>query len=200
MNSIGKNLNLASEKLLQGGVVAFPTETVFGLAVVYDNIEAYNRLNKIKGRPENKPYSMMLKSVEEIEKYAYVSKRDKRIIDTFLPGPLTVLLKAKENVPYHVTHGTGVVGIRVPDFKVVNELLNLVDKPLLVPSANPSNETPATNYEQVVIYFNDTLDYIVSNECKNELPSTIVDLTHEEIKIIREGNIKKEDVLQVLGD
>lgn len=200
MERVGKNLNLASEKLLNGGVVAFPTETVFGLGVVYDDIDAYNRLNMIKGRPENKPYTMMLKSVEEIDKYAYVSIRDKKIIASFLPGPLTVLLKAKENVPHHVTHGTGVIGIRVPSFKVVNELLNLVNKPLLVPSANPSNLPPATNYEQVVIYFNDALDYIVCNECKNELPSTIVDLTHEEIKIVREGNIKKEEILHVLGD
>ena len=200
MNNIGKDLNLAAQKLLTGGVISFPTETVMGLGVVYDNYDAYQMLNKIKGRPENKPYTMMVKDVNEICNYAYVDERAQRIIDAFLPGPLTILLKVKENVPSWVTHNTGVIGISVPDFPLVNELLNKVKKPLLVPSANPSNMPPALTVNQVSIYFNDTLDYIVSNDSNKELPSTIVDLSKNEVKIIREGKIKEEEILKVLGD
>ena len=196
----GKDLNLAAKKLLDGGVVAFPTETVMGLGVIYDNFDAYNRLNKIKGRPEGKPYTMMLSRVEEINKYAYISETAKKVIDAFLPGPLTVLLKSKENVPGWVTHNTGVIGIRVPNFPLVNELLNLVGKPLLVPSANPSNLPPATKVNEVVIYFNDTLDYIVNNDSLQELPSTIVDLTTDEVKILRQGKISKKEILESIGE
>ena len=197
---VGNDLNLASQKLLNGGVISFPTETVMGLGVVFDNFEAYQRLNKIKGRPEDKPYTMMLSSVDEINKYAYVDERSKKVIEAFLPGPLTLLLKAKENVPSWVTHSTGIIGIRVPSFPLLNELLDLVKKPLLVPSANPSNMPPALTVEQVLIYFNEALDYIVSNNSNQELPSTIVDLTGKEVKILRTGKIKLEDILNVTGD
>ena len=196
----GKDLNLAAKKLLDGGVVAFPTETVMGLGVIYDNFDAYNRLNKIKGRPEGKPYTMMLSRVEEINIYANISETAKKVIDAFLPGPLTVLLKSKENVPGWVTHNTGVIGIRVPNFPLVNELLNLVGKPLLVPSANPSNLPPATKVNEVVIYFNVTLDYIVNNDSLQELPSTIVDLTTDEVKILRQGKISKKEILESIGE
>lgn len=197
---VGKDLNLAAQKLLDGGVVAFPTETVMGLGVVYDNFDAYNRLNKIKGRPEDKPYTMMLSSINDIEKYAYVNDAARKVIDAFLPGPLTILLKAKKNVPTWVTHNTGVIGIRVPNYPLLNELLNLVKKPLLVPSANPSNLPPATTVEQVVIYFNITLDYIVNNDSSQELPSTIVDLTTEKAKILRQGKIQKEEIFKITGE
>lgn len=197
---VGKDLNLAAQKLLDGGVVAFPTETVMGLGVVYDNFNAYNRLNKIKGRPEDKPYTMMLSSVNEIEKYAYVNDVARKVIDAFLPGPLTILLKVKNNVPTWVTHNTGVIGIRVPNYPLLNELLNLVKKPLLVPSANPSNLPPATTVEQVAIYFNVTLDYIVNNDSSQELPSTIVDLTNEKAKILRQGKIQKEEIFKITGE
>ena len=200
MNKIGKDLNLAASILLNGGVISFPTETVMGLGVIYDNYDAYLRLNKIKGRPEDKPYTLMLGEVSDIDKYAVIDDRARRIINAFLPGPLTLLLKVKDNVPGWVTHNTGIIGVRVPNFPLVNELINKVGKPLLVPSANPSNMPPALTVNQVSIYFNDTLDYIVSNDSNEELPSTIVDLTQNEIKIIREGKIRKEDILKVLGD
>ena len=200
MNKIGKDLNLAASILLNGGVISFPTETVMGLGVIYDNYDAYLRLNKIKGRPEDKPYTLMLGKVGDLDKYAFIDDRARRIINAFLPGPLTLLLNVKDNVPGWVTHNTGIIGVRVPNFPLVNELINKVGKPLLVPSANPSNMPPALTVNQVSIYFNDTLDYIVSNDSNEELPSTIVDLTQNEIKIIREGKIRKEDILKVLGD
>ena len=200
MTEIGKDLNLASKILLDGGVISFPTETVMGLGVIFDNFEAYNRLNKIKGRPEDKPYTMMVSSPNEISKYAEVDDRTKKVIDAFLPGPLTLLLKAKNNVPTWVTHNTGVIGIRVPSYPLLNELLNLVKKPLLVPSANPSNKSPALTVDEVSIYFNDALDYIVSNDSNKELPSTIVDLSKSETKIIRVGKIQKEEIFKITGE
>jgi len=171
-----------------------------GLGIAYDNFDAYNRLNKIKGRPENKPYTMMISNVDEISNYAYVDERAKKIISELLPGPLTLLLKSKGNIPSWVTHNTGVIGVRVPDFPILNELLNLVKKPLLVPSANPSNLAPALTVQQVIVYFDNALDYIIDNNSNQELPSTIVDLTQKEVKILREGKIKKGTILGIVGE
>ena len=151
MNNVGKDLNLAATHLLAGGVVAFPTETVMGLGVVYDNINAYDRLNSLKGKRGDKPYTLMIGKVSDIEKYAYIDERAQKLIDKFLPGPLTLLLPATEKVPGYVTHDTGVVGIRVSDHPIVSELANKVKKPLLVPSANPSNQEPAVTVDKVII-------------------------------------------------
>ena len=200
MNNVGKDLNLAVKKLLAGGVIAFPTETVMGLGVVYDNYDAYSRLNKIKGRPEDKPYTMMLSGVEEIAKYAVIDDRAKKVIDAYLPRPLTILVKVKDNVPSWVHHNTGIIGIRVPAFPILNELLSKVNKPLLVPSANPSNLAPALTVTQVNVYFNETLDYIIDNDSMKEFPSTIVDLSKNEINVIREGKLKKEEILKIVGE
>ena len=200
MVDIGNNLKKVSEILLDGGVVSFPTETVMGMGAVYDDYDAYVYLNILKGERGNKPYTMMLYSTEDIEEYAVVSEAARKVINAFLPGPLTILLKAKESVPSYVTHGTGVVGIRVPQHPICHEILKLVSKPLLVPSANPSNLPPATTVNEVSVYFGETLDYIVSNDSDKEQPSTIVDLTSKNINILREGKIKKEEILKVLGE
>ena len=182
------------EVLLNGEVIAFPTETVMGLGVVYDNYQAYNRLNEIKRRPEDKPYTMMLSSIEEIEKYAYLSVRDKRIISRFMPGPLTVLLKAKKVVPGYVTHNTGIIGIRVPDMKNMRDMIGFVEKPLLVPSANRSGNKPLTTYQEVMEEFGEELGYIVKEDSLKQSPSTIIDLTKEDVTVIREGKISLEEI------
>lgn len=200
MENIGLDLNKAASILLDGGVVAFPTETVMGLGVVFDNYEAYKHLNELKGRPEDKPYTMMLGDIKDIEKYAYINSDAKKIIDTYMPGPITILLKAKENVPNYVTHGTNIVGIRVPDFDILNKLLKIVKKPLLAPSANPSGMPPALDPEKVSIYFNKTLEYIIDYNSKGELPSTIVDLSKDKPIMLREGNIKKELIFNTLKE
>jgi len=200
MENIGLDLNKAASILLDGGVVAFPTETVMGMGVVFDNFNAYKHLNELKGRPEDKPYTMMLGSVEEIEKYAYIDDDAKKIINAFMPGPITVLLKARENVPSYVTHATNIVGIRVPDFDIVNKLLKIVKKPLLSPSANPSGMPPALDPKKVTVYFDKSLEYIIDYSSKGELPSTIVDLTKDIPIIIREGSIKKELIFDTLKE
>lgn len=200
MENIGLDLNKAASILLDGGVVAFPTETVMGLGVVFDSYEAYKHLNELKGRPEDKPYTMMLGDIKDIEKYAYINSDAKKIIDTYMPGPITILLKARENVPNYVTHGTNIIGIRVPDFDILNKLLKIVKKPLLAPSANPSGMPPALDPEKVNIYFNKTLEYIIDYNSKGELPSTIVDLSKDKPIILREGNIKKELIFNTLKE
>lgn len=199
-NKIGTDIDILKTALLNGGVVAFPTETVMGLGVVFDSKEAYVRLNQIKGRPEDKPYTLMLSDIKDISKYAYITERDQKIIDKFMPGPLTILLKARDNVPNWVTHNTGVIGIRVPGYELLLNILKYVEKPLLVPSANPSGLEPAKNVDKVIVYFSNSLDYIYNHNSGGEVPSTIIDLTGKTIKLIREGSISLAVILNQIGE
>ena len=188
----------ASEALRKGGVVAFPTETVMGLGVVYNNRRAYDRLNKVKERPEDKPYTLMVKNVEEITKYAVIDEATQRVIDSFMPGSLTILVKVKKNsVPSYVTHNTNIIGIRVPTNIEARILLDIVSIPLLVPSANKSGSKPALNSDEVKQIFGQELDFVMSGKAKGEVPSTIVDLTKESPKVVRPGPISEEDIVKV---
>ena len=181
------------------GIIAFPTETVMGLGVFYDDFEAYEKLNKVKQRREDKPYTMMLGDPKKITKYADVDHNARKLISAFMPGSITLLLHAKENVPSYVTHGTGVVGVRVPSLVDILDMLNQLGKPLLVPSANKAGEKPAFNSEEVKNIFGNEIDYVVEGECVGGVASTIVDLTTPEVKIIREGPVTKEMINSVLG-
>lgn len=197
---LNQQIDQCISALLSGKVVAFPTETVMGLGVIYNNINAYNLLNQIKCRPEDKPYTMMVKSKEEIDKYAYVDKKVKKVIKHFIPGSLTILLKSKENVPGYVTHNSGVIGIRVPTNEEARELLNRINVPLLVPSANKSGEKPALNSEQVKTIFGDKLAAIIGGESKGEIPSTIVDFSKDKPVLLRKGPISFENIMDVYGE
>ncbi len=181
------------------GIIAFPTETVMGLGVFYDDFEAYEKLNKVKQRREDKPYTMMLGDPKKITKYAEVDHNARKLISAFMPGSVTLLLHAKENVPSYVTHGTGVVGVRVPSLVDILDMLNQLGKPLLVPSANKAGEKPAFNSEEVKNIFGNEIDYVVEGECVGGVASTIIDLTTPEVKIIREGPVTKEMINSVLG-
>ena len=102
-------LNNAFKALNNHQVIAFPTETVFGLGVFYDDEKAYELLNKVKNRREDKPYTMMLDDVSKISEYAFISDKYLPIIKKYMPGSLTILVRAKANVPSYVTHGTGII-------------------------------------------------------------------------------------------
>ena len=188
----------AKEALFNHGVIAFPTETVMGLGVLYNDYEAYQKLNKVKERPEDKPYTLMLHSVNEIEKYAVVDERIRRVINKFMPGPLTILVPVKDNsVPAYVTHGTNVIGMRVPTNKEAREVLLKAELPLLVPSANKSGKEPATSSKEVEEIFGKEVDFIVSGKAQLGVPSTIVDLTKDTPKVVREGAIKEAEIVEV---
>ena len=184
-----KQIQSAKKSLLSSGVVCFPTETVMGLGVVFNDVDAYHRMNVIKERPEDKPYTMMVKSIDDISLYAYVDEKVERVIKEFMPGSLTLLLKAKNKVPNYVTHGTGVIGIRIPTNEEAIELLKEVNVPLLVPSANKSGHQPALNSEEAKEIFNEEIDSYIDGVCQGGQPSTIVNLSSGEPKLIRKGPI-----------
>ena len=195
MNSIYED---ALRVLNNHQVIAFPTETVFGLGVFYDDYEAYELLNRIKRRKEDKPYTMMLSKVEDISRYADVDGRYFKLIKKYMPGSLTILVKSKDSVPSYVTHGTSVLGIRIPSNKEALDLLEYVKKPLLVPSANRADEKPALSKEEVKAIFGDEVKVVVPGQISSGEPSTIIDITGSEIKLIRKGPIPLEELNQLI--
>ena len=201
-NNLGMNelLKKALETLNNHQVIAFPTETVFGLGVFYDDYEAYNLLNKIKRRREDKPYTMMLSDINDIDKYALIDSKYLPIIKQYMPGSLTILAKSKDNVPSYVTHNSGVIGIRIPSNQEALELLKYVKKPLLVPSANRADQKPALSDEEVKNIFGDEIKVVIPGRARSGEPSTIIDLTSDKIKMVRQGPISLDDILLLVKD
>ena len=198
MMELAKEVKLAKEKLNQHGIVCFPTETVMGLGVLFDDFEAYNKLNSVKRRPEDKPYTLMVKSKEDLHKYGVIDDATQRVIDAFMPGSLTILVPLKEgSVPAYVTHGGNVIGMRIPTNEEALALLKEVGKPLLVPSANRSGEAPALSKEEAIKIFGEEVDFYISGTAKKEVPSTIVDLTNGSVKVVRQGPISEEEIKRV---
>ncbi len=195
---MGRVMDLAKIKEILSchGVIAFPTETVMGLGVNYDDFEAYTKLNIIKRRPSDKPYTLLLADKNDLEKYAFISEKTKRIVTRFMPGPLTILVRVNNHVPGYVHHDTGVIGIRVPNHQICQDILKYNGKPLLVPSANKSGEPPCLTYKEVENVFGNEIDYIVKADSGMQKPSTIIDLSCDNIKLVREGGIPFEELLK----
>ena len=192
-------LNEAAKTLKEGGLIAFPTETVYGFGVIFDNKESYDRLIKVKRRPPEKPFTLMCAGIEDIAKYAEINDVAKKLIEAFMPGQFTIILKAKNSLPLWAISKEGNVGIRISSDEMVRELIRKVGKPLLVPSANRSGESPLNHDYEVKEKFENEIDALIEGSSTSTVPSTIV-LIDKNITIIREGLISKKDILKVLED
>lgn len=190
-------LDVAAKLLSDGGLIAFPTETVFGLGVIYNNKSSYDRLILVKNRPPEKPFTLMCADTIDVTKYAYIDDRAKKLINKFMPGQFTIILKAKDCLPDYVISKEGNVGIRISSDDLIRDLIRKVGKPLLVPSCNKSGQAPLTNSNDVIKEFNSEIDGVILGESASNVASTIV-LVSDDIKIIREGLISKDDIKRAL--
>lgn len=188
----------AIEILKEGKVLAFPTETVYGLGVRCDDYNSFNDLIRIKNRPKNKVFTLMLASSKDISKYAIMDDGVKRIIERFVPGPLTLILKAKEGVLIHLCSEEGKIGVRVPAIKPLQELIEKFGTPLLVPSANKSGRAPCQTVEEIEEEFKEELEAIIIDSVeKSSIPSTIIDCSESKLKLIRNGMIDIKELEEV---
>ena len=185
------------DDLLNGEVVGFPTETVYGLAIVYDSKEAFDKLYEIKNRSINKPISMMVANKDILKSVAYVDENSQKVIDAFMPGALTIILKAKEDLPYFVTFNQETIGVRIPTNDVALNILKSVNKPLLVTSANISSEPSLIKASDVYNKFNGLIASLIDEDAINGVSSTVVDVRND-IKVYREGPISKNDIEKIL--
>lgn len=187
----GKDLKKASDIIRKNGIVIYPTETVYGIGANIFSNTALEKVFNIKKRDKNKPVSVAVSDFEMMKALTYIGETEKQFIDMFLPGPVTIVLKKKENVPDSLTSGSDLLGIRFPAHETTIKLIQLTGVPITSTSANISGEAPPNKISQIKI----AADYIIDGgECSGE-PSTVVDLVNK--KIIRKG-AKHEEVKAAL--
>lgn len=193
-----EDVAVVAELLMEGAIVAFPTDTVYGLAVIYDDEEALKELKKAKVRPDTKPIPTMVGSIEQLEQIAVVTPIAKKLADAFMPGAITLIMKKKDTVAKYVTNGFDTIGIRMPDDPFIINLLKKCGKPLLVTSANISGEETGISDQQVLDQLDGAIDAIVLGEAAGKQASTIVDVSGNEVKILRQGPIQESEILKVI--
>lgn len=195
------DISEAAGILRAGGLVAVPTETVYGLAANGFDAEAVSEIFAVKGRPENKPLSLMVPDsgamaalCSDVPKAAYT------LADIFWPGPLTLVLKAKAGIPEIVRAGGETIGLRCPDHPQLQALLRQIDFPLAAPSANPSGEKSPVSAQEVDAYFNGRIAGIIDGGvCAVGKESTLIDLSKTPYTVLREGALSKQEIFMALS-
>ena len=194
-----KNLLRAAELIKRGELVAFPTETVYGLGADALNVEACKKIFTAKGRPSDKPLSLHVASLEMVERVAKISSTAEKLFAAFCPGALTIILPKNKIVPDFVTGGLSSVGIRFPANDVALALIKFSGVPIAAPSANLSGFPPPKNAQEVFNNLSGRVKIILDGgQCQFGISSTIIDLTTSEPKILRHGAIPAEKILEVL--
>ena len=195
---VKSELDQVVEALCVGEIVAFPTDTVFGLGCVYDNPTAIAHIKEAKGRSEKKPLPMMCADLNMIEKVAELSDQARVLINQLTPGALTLILNKKTSVPDYVTNGFSTIAIRIPNDEFILAMLRKLGKPLLVTSANLSDHPSMKDDQEVLNELDGRIDGIVLGSANSTIASTIVDMTND-LKIVREGIITQAKIEEVLA-
>lgn len=185
-----------------GGLVAVPTETVYGLAGNGLDEKAVAEIYEVKGRPEVKPLSLMVHDAASMERYCEsVPPQAYTLAKRFWPGPLTIVMKAKPCVPEIVRAGGETVGLRCPDHPLTLELLEKSRVPFAAPSANPSGESSPKNADSVLKYFDGKIDAVLDGgECGIGRESTLIDLSRMPYRILRQGALPADEIADGLVD
>lgn len=196
-----EKLAFASDIIRRGGTVCFPTETVYGLGANALDADAVAEIFKAKGRPQDNPLIIHLDNIDKAEKYCFSSENKylEKLLCLF-PGPITVILKKKENIPGIVTANLESVGVRVPSDSVAHAFLELCDVPVAAPSANISGRPSPTTAAHVITDLYGKVDAIIASGSSSVgLESTIVNLTANPPALLRPGGITYEKLCSMLG-
>lgn len=185
-----------------GGLIAVPTETVYGLAGNGLDEKAVAEIYEVKGRPEVKPLSLMVHDAASMERYCEnVPPQAYTLAKKFWPGPLTIVMKAKPCVPEIVRAGGETVGLRCPDHPLTLELLEKSGVPFAAPSANPSGEPSPKNADSVLKYFDGKIDAVLDGgECGIGCESTLIDLSRTPYRILRQGALPADEIADAFVD
>ncbi len=197
-----KTAEISAQIIKNGGLVAIPTETVYGLGANGLDENAVKKIFEAKGRPQDNPLILHLWGAEQMADYCRdIPESAWLLADKFWPGPLTLVLPAKDNVPRRTTGGLNTVAVRCPDCAVTRQIIRLAGVPLAAPSANISGKPSTTTADHVRHDHDGRIDAIVDGgPCRVGVESTIVDLTEERPRLLRPGGITPEQLVDVLGD
>ncbi len=192
----------AGKIINDGGVVVFPTETVYGIGADATNEEAVKKIFKVKGRPSDNPLIVHVANVEMLKSLVIeLNGESEDLIHKFFPGPLTLIMKKrKESVCEYVSKGLATIGIRMPKNQVALDFIKACDKPICAPSANISGRPSITSNEYLIEEFYGKVDMILlGGDCEIGLESTVLDISLNEYKLLRPGAITKEEIEEFLG-
>ena len=193
---------IAADIIKNGGLVAIPTETVYGLGANGLDEEAVAKIFIAKGRPQDNPLILHISGPEQIELFCHhIPQKAYDLAEAFWPGPLTIVLPAKDCVPKRTTGGLSTVAVRCPDHDTARAIIALSGVPIAAPSANISGKPSTTTAQHVLHDHDGKIDAIVDGgPCRVGVESTIVDLTEERPRLLRPGGIGPEALIAVLGD
>lgn len=192
----------AAVMLKKGGLVAVPTETVYGIAASAEDGVAVQMIYDLKDRDYEKPVSVLVTGMDMVEKYCRnIPAAAYRLAEKYWPGPLTMILEDRELVPAMVSAATGTLGVRCPDHPLTLSVIEKAGVPLAAPSANPSGKEPAKTAKEVLAYFDRKIEGVLDGgPCAMGVASTVLDLTEEEPKVLREGGIPAQELLDFLKE
>lgn len=209
MNPTMKTINKFDNKLIidileKGGIVIFPCETVYGVAVDSSNEDSVKKLNDYKARPFGKPYAIMCDSLEMAKRYVDLNKTAKDLYDKFLPGPVTVVSKGLGKVAKGIESETGTLGVRIPDYPDLLKLISEFRRPIVATSANASYQKRPYKISDILDNISDKqkglIDLIIDvGKLPTREPSTVIDTTLDEPTVLRQGDIKLKDKNEVLS-
>jgi L-threonylcarbamoyladenylate synthase len=193
-------LEKASDTIKGGRVIAYPTETFYGLGVKFDSSAALENLYRIKGRSRNKALPLIIGERRMLGLIASsITESAEKLIEKFWPGPLTLLLPAKTNISDLITAKTGKIAVRIPGESFALDLARSLGFPITATSANISGMPPAANIDDVIRYFGDAIDLIIDcGKAPGGKPSTIVDVSGVKARILRAGTISAEEIFEAL--
>jgi L-threonylcarbamoyladenylate synthase len=192
-------LEIPAQIMQQGGIVIFPTETVYGIGVNGLDAEAVKKLYRIKQRPLNKPISLLISDMNMVNEVAQnITDLEYKLMKRFFPGPFTIILNKKDIVPDIVTANSSTVGVRMPSEEITRKLIEYANVPIAAPSANISDKPSGTNLENIIKDFEGKVDYFIdSGESKLGIASTIVKVIDGIPHILRQGTITKEQIQEI---
>ena len=196
------DISKAARLIEKGGLVAVPTETVYGLACNGLDFETVSRIYEVKGRPAAKPLSLMIADVRDMDRLCHdIPEQARTLAREFWPGPLTIVLPANEIIPEIVLAGGKTVGLRCPNHPLTLSLLRETGIPLAAPSANPSGEPSPRNAEQVLAYFDGKIDAVIDGgACEIGVASTLIDMSVSPYRILRQGALSQETIAEALAE
>lgn len=193
-----KLIDKAADYILKGEVVAHPTETIYGLAADVFNRKAVKKIYDLKARDYGLPISILVSNMSMLrELVTQVPERAEVLMRRFWPGPLTILFQVNDSFPKSLVTNTGKVGVRISSHPIASAVVNRVGRPLTTTSANRSGFPPSLHLKHLQKYFGNRIPCIIDGgECEPTRGSTVVDVTDETMRIIREGTIPADEVIR----
>lgn len=190
----------AGEILKNGGIVAFPTDTVYGLGAIITDETAVEHIFEAKGRDEGKPLSILVSNISQVELLAAeVTDAGRKLMEAFWPGALTLIFPSRDSVSARITAGGKTIGIRMPDFRMTTDIISAAGAPLAAPSANISGKRSSVCAADVMEDLGGRVDMIIDGgTCPVGISSTVVDMTEKVPRILREGTITAQMINEVL--